>query len=151
MSRSFTTDHIPVPDRQDAWLWNAKQICGDCHFQFPRKFPLHGSISRRKLADLEMTLFASSAVSFNKYPIANSNPDTRACIVITQLQGLRRYCQNGKVAVLQKGDPTPPDSAIPPSPDSPRDCAPRCPRVPQPLLHKHIPLITLPFVRHISP
>src|SRR5258708_19436366 len=127
MSRSFTTDHIPVPDRQDAWLWNAKQICGDCHFQFPRKFPFHGSISRRKLADLEMTLFASSAVSFNKYPIANSNPDTRACIVITQLQGLRRYFQNGKVAVFHKGAAPPTHPPSPPPPDSPPRLAPLSP------------------------
>ena len=150
MSRSFTTDHIPVPDRQDAWLWNAKQICGDCHFQFPRKFPFHGSISRRKLADLEMTLFASSAVSFNKYPIATSNPDTRACIVITQLQGLRRYCQNGKVAILRKGDATLIDSAIPWSSDCPGDCARLYLRVPQPLINSHLRLSDLPFARRIS-
>src|SRR5215471_2114663 len=92
---SFSTDCIPAPDRQEAWLWNAKQICGDCNFRFPRKLPFHGTISRRRLADLEMTLFASTAVAFNKYPLAGANPDARACIVITQLQGLRRYCQNG--------------------------------------------------------
>jgi hypothetical protein len=53
MSQSFSTEHIPAPDRQEAWIWNAKQICGECNFQFPRKFPFHGLISRRKLVDLE--------------------------------------------------------------------------------------------------
>jgi AraC family transcriptional regulator, positive regulator of tynA and feaB len=150
MLSSFSTDHIPAADRQEAWLSNAKQICGDCNFQFPRKFPFHGSISRRKLADLEMTLFSSSAVSFNKYPATNSNPENRACIVITQLEGLRRYCQNGKVAILRKGDATLIDSAVPWSSDCPGDCARLYLRVPQPLIESSHRLGELPFARRIS-
>jgi hypothetical protein len=150
MSQSFSTEHIPAPDRQEAWLWNAKQICGECNFQFPRKFPFHGSISRRKLADLEMTLFSSSAVSFNKYPVANSHAENRACIVITQLQGLRRYCQNGKVAVLGKGDATLIDSAVPWSSECPGDCARLYLRVPRALIENQLRFDEFPFARRIS-
>ena len=150
MSQSFSTEHIPAPDRQEAWIWNAKQICGECNFQFPRKFPFHGSISRRKLVDLEMTLFSSSAVSFNKYPVANSHPENQACIVITQLQGLRRYCQSGKVAVLGKGDATLIDSAVPWSSECPGDCARLYLRVPRALIENQLRFDEFPFARRIS-
>ncbi len=150
MSRSFSTDHIPAPDRQEAWLWNAKQICGDCNFQFPTKFPFHGSISRRRLADLEMTLFSSSAVSFNKYPVANSNSGNRACIVITQLQGLRRYCQNGKTTILKKGDATLIDSGVPWSSDCPGDCARLYLRIPQVLIESQLRFNEFAFATRIS-
>src|SRR5260370_20195055 len=123
MGQSFTTDLIPAADRQEAWLWNAKQICGDCQFQFPKRLPFHGSIERRKVDDLEMTLFSSTAVSFNKYPPASLNSENRSCIVITQLAGLRRYCQDGRVAVLKEGDTTLIDSGRPWSSDCPGDCA----------------------------
>jgi AraC family transcriptional activator of tynA and feaB len=150
MSQSFSTERIPAPDRLEAWLWNAKQICGDCNFHFPKKSLFHGSISRRRLADLEMTLFSSSAVSFNKYPVANANPDNQACIVITQLQGLRRYCQNGKEAVLAKGDATLIDSAVPWSSDCPSDCARLYLRVPRVLIEKQLRFEEFPFARRIS-
>ena len=97
-----------------------------------------------------MTLFSSSAVSFNKFPLANSRPETRACIVIAQLQGLRRYCQDGKVAVLKKGDATLIDSAIPWSSDCAGDCARLYLRVPQLLIEKHARVAELPFARRIS-
>lgn len=149
MLQSFTTDHIPVSDRQEAWLWNAKQICGDCNFQFPQRFPFHGSISRRKLADLEMTLFSSSALSFNKYPMSSASLENRACIVITQLQGLRRYCQNGNVAILRKGDTTLIDSSFPWSSDCPGDCARLYLRVPQRLMESQLRLNEFPLATRI--
>src|SRR5260370_17059900 len=105
MGQSFTTDLIPAADRQEAWLWNAKQICGDCQFQFPKRLPFHGSIERRKGADLEMTLFSSTAVSFNKYPPASLNSENRSCILITHPPGLPKYCQDGTTAFLHEGDP----------------------------------------------
>lgn len=148
--QSFSTDRIPASDRQEAWLWNAKQICGDCNFQFPRKLPFHGSISRRKLADLEMTLFASSAVAFTKQPFASSSSDSRACIVITQLRGLRRYCQNGSVAFLRRGDATLIDSATPWSSDCAGDCSRLYLRVPQRLIDNQLRLSDLPFARRIA-
>lgn len=150
MLQSFSTEQIPPPDRQEAWLWNAKQICGECDFQFPRKFPFHGSISRRKLAELEMTLFSSSAVSFNKYPVANLRPENQACIVITQLQGLRRYRQKGKEAILGKGDATLIDSAVPWSSDCPGDCARLYLRVPRVLIENQLRFDEFPFARRIS-
>ncbi len=131
-------------------MWNAKQICGDCNFQFPRKFPFHGSISRRKLADLEMTLFSSSALAFNKYPAANVSAENRACVVITQLQGLRRYCQNGSVAILRKGDATLIDSSLPWSSDCPGDCARLYLRVPQRLIESQLRISEFPFAKRIS-
>jgi AraC family transcriptional activator of tynA and feaB len=150
MSQSFTTDLIPVADRQEAWLSNAKQICGDCKFQFPKRFPFHGSIERRKVADLEMTLFSSSAVSFIKYPTVNLNSESRSWIVITQLAGLRRYCQDGKVAVLKKGDATLIDSGRPWSSDCPGDCARLYLRVPRLLMQSRLRLNEIPVARRIS-
>ncbi|MBZ5526276.1 MAG: helix-turn-helix domain-containing protein [Acidobacteriia bacterium] len=149
MSHSFTTDLIPAPDRQEAWLSNAKQICGDCNFQFPKRFPFHGSIERRKVADLEMTLFSSSAVSFNKFPSFSLNAESRAWIVITQLAGLRRYCQDGKAAVLKKGDVTLIDSGRPWSSDCPGDCARLYLRVPRSLMQSRVRLGELPVARRI--
>jgi AraC-like DNA-binding protein len=150
MSQLFSTDLIPAPDRQEAWLWNAKQICGECKFNFPKRFPFHGSIERRKLADLEMTLFSSSPVSFNKYPLVSLSSDSRACIVITQLAGLRRYCQDGKVAVLGKGDTTLIDSGRPWFSDCPADCVRLYLRVPRPMMESRLRLGELPIAKRIS-
>lgn len=95
MSESFSTDSVPVSDRLEAWLYNAKPICGDCRFHFPWRLPFHGSIERRTLAWLTLTRFASTPVSFAKFPIVAGNFEDRGCIVITQLEGVRQYCQSG--------------------------------------------------------
>ena len=149
MSQSFSTELIPAPDRQEAWLSNARQICGECKFRFPKRHPFHGSIEKRKVADLEMTLFSSSPISFNKYPLASLSSESRACIVITQLAGLRRYCQEGKVAVLRKGDTTLIDSGRPWFSDCPGDCARLYLRVPRPLIDSRLRLGELPFAMRI--
>jgi AraC-like DNA-binding protein len=150
MSQSFTTDLIPLPDRQEAWLSNAKRICGDCNFQFPKRFPFHGSIDRRRVSDLEMTLFSSSSLSFNKYPSVALNAESRSWIVITQLAGLRRYCQDGTVAVLKKGDATLIDSGKPWSSDCPGDCARLYFRVPRSLMQTRVRENEIPVARRIS-
>jgi AraC family transcriptional regulator, positive regulator of tynA and feaB len=149
MSQSFTTDLIPMPDRQEAWLSNAKRICGDCNFQFPKRFPFHGSIDRRQVSDLEITLFSSSALSFNKYPSVALNSESRSWIVITQLAGMRRYCQDGKVAVLKKGDATLIDSGKPWSSDCPGDCARLYLRVPRSLMQTRVRMNEIPVARRI--
>lgn len=150
MSQAFSTDLIPVSDRLDAWLRNARQICGNCSFQFHKRFPFHGSIERRKIAGLELTLFSSSALSFNKFPPAHVPPENRACIVITQLQGVRQYRQAGKVAVLRKGDTTLIDSALPWSSDCPGDCARLYLRVPKLLMESRLRGIEVPTASRIS-
>jgi AraC-like DNA-binding protein len=150
MSQSFSTDFIPVSDRLDAWLWNARQICGNCQFQFHKHYPFHGSIERRKIAGLEFTLFSSSALSFDKLPPGNLQPENRACIVITQLAGVRQYCQAGKVAVLNKGDTILIDSGLPWSSDCAGDCARLYLRVPQLLMESRLRTTQIPIATRIS-
>ena len=150
MSLAFSTDLIPVSDRLDAWQQNARQICGDCEFQFHKYAPFHGSIERRKVAGLELTLFSSSALSFNKFPPLNVQPENRVCIVITQLDGVRQYSQAGKVAVLTKGDTTLIDSGLPWSSDCAGDCARLYFRVPRLLLESRIRGIKIPHAARIS-
>jgi AraC family transcriptional regulator, positive regulator of tynA and feaB len=149
MSLPFSTDLIPVSDRLDAWLQNARQICGDCEFQFYKHVPFHGSIERRKVGGLELTLFSSSALSFNKFPPPNVPPENRVCIVITQLDGVRQYSQAGKVAVLSKGDTTLIDSGLPWSSDCAGDCARLYLRVPQMLIESRIREIKIPHATRI--
>jgi AraC family transcriptional regulator, positive regulator of tynA and feaB len=150
VSVAFSTDLIPVSDRQDAWLQNARQICGDCEFQFHKRFPFHGSIEPRKIAGLELTLFSSSALSFNKFPPANLQPENTACIVITQLDGVREYSQAGKVTVLSKGDTTLIDSSLPWSSNCAGDCARLYLRVPRFLMESRFRNIQIPNATRIS-
>jgi AraC-like DNA-binding protein len=63
---------------------------------------------------------------------------------------LRRYCQNGREAILRKGDATLIDSAVPWSSDCPGDCARLYLRVPQLLISHQLRLNDLPFARRIS-
>jgi AraC-like DNA-binding protein len=150
MSLSFSTHLIPASDRLDAWQWNARQICGDCKFQFHKHYPFHGSIERRKIAGLELTLFSSSALSFNKFPAANLQPENRACIVISQLAGVRQYCQAGKVVVLRQGDTTMIDSGLPWSSDCAGDCGRLYLRVPRILMESRLRNSGIPSATRIS-
>jgi AraC family transcriptional activator of tynA and feaB len=150
MSQSFSTDLVPVPDRLEAWRWNAQQICGDCRFQFPKRLSFHGSIERRKVAGLELTLFSSSPLSFNKYPVVSLQSEDRSCIVITQLAGVRRYCQDGKVAFLKGGDTTLIDSGRPWSSDCQGDCARLYLRLPYSLMEARLRRKVFPIAMQIS-
>jgi AraC family transcriptional regulator, positive regulator of tynA and feaB len=122
MSQLFSTDLIPVSSRLDAWYSTAKQICGDCRFYFPKQSAFYGSIERRTVAGLDLTRFSSSPLSFDKFPVVSASSPDRCCIIITQLEGVRRYCQEGTVAVLKPGDSTLLDSGRPWSSNCPRDC-----------------------------
>jgi AraC family transcriptional regulator, positive regulator of tynA and feaB len=150
MSQSFSTDLVPIPDRLEAWRWNAQQICGDCRFQFPKRLSFHGSIERRKVAGLELTLFSSSPLSFNKYPVVSPHSEDRSCIVITQLAGARRYCQDGKVASLKGGDTTLIDSGRPWSSECLSDCARLYLRLPYSLMEARLRCNPFPIALQIS-
>ena len=112
MSVIFSTNLVPAADRRAAWEWNARRFCGDCRFHFPNRREFHGSIETKKLGNLELSLFASSSLSFTKFPIRTSHSDSH-CTVITQLQGDRTYSQNGRAVTLRAGDSTLIDSALP--------------------------------------
>ena len=150
VSELFSTDLVPMADRLDAWLFQAKQICGDCRFQFPSPPAFTGCIERRKVAGLELTRFSSSPLSFAKFPVVSASSPDRSCIVITQLEGVRRYYQEGTRTVLRPGDTTLLDSGRPWS----SDCAGRCSRlylrVPIWLMQDRLRLSTLPALPRIS-
>ncbi len=150
MFGSFSTDLVPAPDRLEAWRWNAQQICGDCRFQFPKRYSFHGSIEARRVAGLELTLFSSSPVAFRKFPVASLNSESRACIVITQLAGIRRYQQDGKMAILKRGDTTLIDSGLSWNSECEGDCARLYLRVPYFVMEDRLRLKPIPIARRIS-
>jgi AraC-like DNA-binding protein len=150
MLGSFSTELVAAPDRLEAWRWNARQICGDSRFHFPKSFRFHGSIQARRIAGLELTLFSSSALSFEKFPMVGLQSDQRACIAITQLAGVRRYCQDGKTAVLQRGDTTLIDSGRPWTSNCQGDCARLYMRLPYHLIEERLGLPMVPIAHRIS-
>jgi hypothetical protein len=150
MSQTFSTDLIPIADRLDAWLSNARQICGDCRFEFPRRHLFHGSIERRNIAGLELSRFSSSPISFAKFPVLNANSVDRYSIVITQLQGVRCYSQDGAMAILNPGDSTLIDSGRSWSSNCAGECSRLYLRVPRWLMENRLRLIHLPLLPRIS-
>ena len=150
MLQSFSTDLVPVADRLEAWRWQAQQICGDSRFHFPKRLAFHGSIQARRIAGVELTLFSSSPLSFEKFPLVSSHSQNRSCIVITQLAGIRRYHQEGKTAVLNRGDTTLIDSGRPWSSDCEGDCSRLYLRVPYPLMEERLRLPVFPIAHRIS-
>jgi AraC family transcriptional activator of tynA and feaB len=150
MSQTFSTDLVPIADRLDAWLCNARQICGDCRFEFPKRQSFHGSIERRRVAGLELTRFSSTPVSFAKFPIEAANSVGRSCIVITQLQGVRLYSQGGATAILKSGDSTLIDSGRPWSSNCAGECSRLYLRVPRWLIENRLRFADLPLLPRIS-
>lgn len=150
MPGSFSTDLVPASDRLEAWRWNAQQICGDCRFHFPERLGFHGSIEARRIAGLELTLFSSSEVWFQKLPTVSLRSDNRACIAITQLAGVQQYCQDGKVAILKRADTTLIDSGRPWSSDCQGDCARLYLRLPYFFTESRLQLSPVPIAQRIS-
>jgi AraC-like DNA-binding protein len=149
MSQVFSTDLMPASDRIDAWQWNAQQICGDCRIQLP-KSSFHGAIEIRHVGGLRLTRFSSSPLSFWKWPPETANPDSRFCIVVTQLAGVRRYEQNGSNVLLNPGDTTLIDSGRPWSSSCGTDCARLYLRVPRWIMEDRLWLREIPIARRIS-
>jgi AraC-like DNA-binding protein len=150
MSLMFSTRLVPAADRIDAWEWNARQFCGDCRFQFPNRRSFQGSIETRKVGDLELSLFSSSSLSFAKFPIKNAHSDSRFCTVITQLEGMRSYSQNGTLVVLNPGDSTIIDSDLPWSSDCLDHCVRLYLRMPRRLMENRLRSAVIPSARRIS-
>lgn len=150
MAQCFSTDLVPVSDRLDAWLSNAKQVCGDCRFHFPKQVSFHGSIVRRVLGGQAFTRFASTPVSFAKFPVVSGNGEDPGCILITQLEGIRRYCQNGSVALLTPGDTTLVDAGRPWTSDCSDNCARLYLRVPRWFVQDRLRIGLLPVLPRIQ-
>ena len=149
MSQLFSTDRLPVPDRIDAWQWNAQQICGDCRIRLP-KTSFHGSIEIRNVAGLPLTRFSSSALSFSKWPFDNANPENRSCLAITQIAGSRQYSQGDAEVLLQPGDSTLIDTSLPWSSSCSTDCVRLYLRVPRWMMEDHLQTREIPIAQKIA-
>ena len=150
MSETFSTELIPAADRIEAWEWNARRFCGECRFHFPNRRRFHGSMASKNLSGVGLSLFSSSALSFQKFPTASAHSENRFCTVITQLEGTRWYSQNDSVVVLKPGDSTLIDSAARWSSDCLGDCVRLYVRVPRWLIEDRLRTTTLPIARIIS-
>ena len=150
MAQCFSTDLVPVSDRLDAWLSNAKQVCGHCRFHFPKQVPFHGSIVRRVLGGQAFTRFASTPVSFAKFPVVSGSAEDPGCILMTQLEGIRRYSQNGSVALLTPGDTTLIDAGRPWTSDCNDNCARLYLRAPRWFVQERLRIGLLPVLPRIQ-
>ena len=148
MSQLFSTELLAPSDRIDAWQWNAQQICGDCRIQLP-KSSFHGAIEVRNLGALRLTRFSSSPLSFWKWPHDAVNSENRSCIVITQLEGIRRYLQNGIEVLLKPGDSTVIDSGRPWSSSCGTDCTRLYLRVPRWMMENRLRMREIPIAQRI--
>lgn len=149
MSQLFSTELLPVSDRIDAWQWNAQQICGDCRIRLP-KSSFHGSIEVRQVGALRFTRFSSSPLSFWKWPIDTVSPENRSCIVITQIEGARRYLQHGAEVLLNAGDSTVIDSGRPWSSSCETECVRLYLRVPRWIIENRLQTSKIPIAERIS-
>ena len=144
----FSTELLPPSDRIDAWQWNAQQICGDCRIRLP-KSSFRGSIEIRRAGGLPMTRFATSPLSFWKWPLDTVNPVNRSCIVIAQIAGVRCYRQNGADVLLRPGDSTLIDSGRPWSSSCDDDCVRLYLRVPWWMMEDRLQMREIPIAQRI--
>lgn len=149
LSDSFSTDLVPVAERRDAWLSNAKQICGDCRFHFPKRVEFYGSIERRVLGRSAFTSFSSTPISFVKFPSVPANSAERDSIVLAQLEGTQRYCQSNTIAMLAPGDTTIVDTGQPWTSDCDQTSGRLYLRLPRWLLQDRLKLASLPVLPRI--
>lgn len=149
MSQRFSTELLPPSDRIDAWQWNAQQICGDCRIQLPNS-SFHGSIEVRQVRGLPLTRFSSSPLSFWKWPSDTITAVNRSCIVITQIEGARRYRQSGTEVLLRPGDSTLIDSALPWSSSCASNCVRLYLRVPRWMMENWLRMREIPIAQRIS-
>ena len=149
MSQRFSTELLPPSDRIDAWLWNAQQICGDCRIQLPNS-SFHGSIEVRQVGGLPLTRFSSSALSFWKWPSDTITAPNRSCIVITQIEGARRYRQSGTEVLLRPGDSTLIDSVHPWSSSCATNCVRLYLRVPRWMMENWLRMREIPIAQRIG-
>ena len=149
MSQLFSTELLPPSERNVAWLWKARQICGDCRIELPRVRCFHGTIDSRTLGGLQLTQFSSSPVSFWKWP-SSAAPSEHHSIVITQLRGAQRYHQAGVNVLLKPGDSTLIDSARPWSSQCETECKRVYLRVPLWLMQDRLHTSDLPVSPRIA-
>jgi AraC-like DNA-binding protein len=150
MSMSFSTKLVPAPDRIDAWEWNARQFCGDCRFRFPNRRAFHGSIEMWSVGGLELSRFSSSSLSFSKFPVESRQSKNTFFTVITQLEGIRSYSQNGGEIILNSGDSTLIDSVFPWSSDGPGSGVRLYLHVPRWVMESQLRTTSIPSARRIS-
>src|ERR1700758_3257553 len=149
MSQSFSTERLAVCDRTDGWQWKAREICGDCRVQFPKRYPFHGSIDIRTVGSLELMRFSSTALSFTESPSEAAHSKTY-CIVTTQLEGVRCYSQDGQAAVLEPGDSALMDCARPWASRSSGESVRLYLRVPREVLANRLRATKFPIARRIA-
>jgi AraC-like DNA-binding protein len=80
----------------------------------------------------------------------SANAGDRGCLIISQLQGSREYCQNGNQVTLQPGDTTLIDAGRPWSSTCASHCSRLYLRLPTWLVQEKLRVSELPIVRRIS-
>ena len=147
MSVVFSTEPLPIDNRIAAWQWKAKELCGECRFEFPKRASFHGSIDIRLVGGLELMRFASSPLSFTE-SLSESAPSI--VWVITELEGVRSYSQGGVKVILEPGDSILIDSRHPWSSHSAEESERLYVRLNRRLAENRLQTSQIPVARRIS-